>query len=1015
MTQPVDPSLIPPPPPGPAIRDGKALVRDVSTGRIMQAPPETAGQWLANGDSSGRQYQPVSEQEAQQHELQAYRSSLSQQALTAGEQFVAGTGDVIGGVLGGAQRAGSFLDEKLGTDGFFNPYWMAPPKAEEVLPQDYLQAVQERAQANPTTSGVARVAGQAAPIMLSGIGGLAGGAARGAVAGESVLSQMAARVAGQVATGAVEGGLQETLPKLANPDLDAQTLLADGALGAALGGGVGAVFGLGDAAVFGGGQLAGKALARGGRAIGAGAEGAGRLIGKGADLAEEGAAKLAKRAEGLATGETSEAARKVYNDVAGQMGVPRGLLEEVGPGGKSAAAAEDAAKNFEKIADDSAMRLQPKVTVLQEQVDDLVGIIRDRGGKADKLRSMTPEEITVDPARIGAADQLRADVAKEWRDLGAQFSGEARVAQAEEAIAAAKQAGAPRGDVAKLRREFQEIRSDVNGGTIGKIRRQFGEFQRSLDDYSVQGGDLFDRAEKLDMLKSRAQKLKIGWSRDMAASDVSGLERQQIGDFVRGFEATQEKLLLALEDKATFGDAWAKAQTGVNEALHGGGITSMKNLRKEFLMETGERSYVNGMPVMEADPAAFKTAFKRMGTAEGYRSSKVLGDYVENVQKVLDRIGDSYPLDEAGMQRLAAAKQTMLDVQNEVKGITRTSELKAMREALEEAQQKNEWLANVAPVIGAVAGGKAGAVAGTAVSAALRPAEMASLFNKVGSAMQGKANGFAQKVYSRLEKWGTGALKTTRKAGRATEEAGRSFAASASRKGEAVAAAAGKVRTSAKAVGASVSASRALWLGSDKSEGDAYLTRLGQLESFDPQTMADELHAAGVHPEIIQASVATAGRAQQYLRSVVPSYRSGGALRPGVKVAPGRMETRRFAEAWGAIADPSTVVDDLMNGTATALQVGAIRDVYPAVFFQMQKSAIDGLARADEEGRHISIAERSRLNVLLQLEGAGDPTLSDAFAQRMAGLLAQNQQAQPRPGSVQTRPRKSAAQEFFGT
>jgi hypothetical protein len=151
-----------------------------------------------------KQNQSAAIQTAQQDALQA-------QSGTSGQQLLAGIeGFARGQTLGGSDVLETQLSKAFGAEGF------SP------------QAIQQRMQANPYTSG---------------LGSMAGGAALGAETGGFGLGAAAGTIPGTIAIGGAFGaGNAVTEAALGDPQLSAQKVLSDIGWGAATGLGLGLVF-----------------------------------------------------------------------------------------------------------------------------------------------------------------------------------------------------------------------------------------------------------------------------------------------------------------------------------------------------------------------------------------------------------------------------------------------------------------------------------------------------------------------------------------------------------------------------------------------------------------------------------------------------------------------------------------------------------------------------------------------------------------------------------------------------
>jgi ParB-like chromosome segregation protein Spo0J len=154
-------------------------------------------------------------------------------------------------------------------------------------------------------------------------------------------------------------------------------------------------------------------------------------------------------------------------------------------------------------------------------------------------------------------------------------------------------------------------------------------------------------------------------------------------------------------------------------------------------------------------------------------------------------------------------------------------------------------------------------------------------------------------------------------------------------------------------------------------------------------------------PRLTQAATVTASRGAQYLESQVPRGTvAPTAFQPTRKVSPSDLQIREFAQKWAAVANPLSVVDDLRRGTVTHAQIDALKAVYPALYAEVQQKALTKIRELDSQGKRMPFNDRLQLDLFLDLNGAGEPTLAGQFVDRVASLQAAIAQraAQPKPG-----------------
>jgi len=153
-------------------------------------------------------------------------------------------------------------------------------------------------------------------------------------------------------------------------------------------------------------------------------------------------------------------------------------------------------------------------------------------------------------------------------------------------------------------------------------------------------------------------------------------------------------------------------------------------------------------------------------------------------------------------------------------------------------------------------------------------------------------------------------------------------------------------------------------------------------------------------PRLTQAATVTATRGAQYLQTQLPSGTNAPTMfQPTRKISPSDLQIREFAQKWAAVANPLSVVDDLRRGTVTHAQIDAIKNVYPQMYAEIQTKALEKIRDLDAKGKRMPFNDRLQLDLFLDLNGAGEPTLAGDFVDRVTAVQAakQQQDAQQKP------------------
>lgn len=181
--------------------------------------------------------------------------------------------------------------------------------------------------------------------------------------------------------------------------------------------------------------------------------------------------------------------------------------------------------------------------------------------------------------------------------------------------------------------------------------------------------------------------------------------------------------------------------------------------------------------------------------------------------------------------------------------------------------------------------------------------------------------------------------------------------------------------------------------------------------------------ASDTMPRLTQAATVTATKGAQYLESQLP----GGTAAPTVfqptrKTSPSDLQIREFAQKWAAVANPLSVLDDLRRGTVTHAQIDALKAVYPELYAEVQGKALDKIRELDAQGKRMPFNDRLQLDLFLDLNGAGEPTLAGKFVDRVTAMQAAKAQQDAQPKQGRSSPalgkigatRQSGAQQVLG-
>lgn len=137
---------------------------------------------------------------------------------------------------------------------------------------------------------------------------------------------------------------------------------------------------------------------------------------------------------------------------------------------------------------------------------------------------------------------------------------------------------------------------------------------------------------------------------------------------------------------------------------------------------------------------------------------------------------------------------------------------------------------------------------------------------------------------------------------------------------------------------------------------------------------------ADTAPMAANSAIATALRAQDYLQTHLPTNDLPSTMF-GHAPRTSKMEAEKWLRRARAIDDPTTVLDDLGKGKLSRDAVHAIKNVYPAIYADMQQQVMDEVLDMREMGKQLPYRDRMQLGILFEVPV--DPTLSPRLIEFM--------------------------------
>lgn len=673
-------------------------------------------------------------------------------------------------------------------------------------------------------------------------------------------------------------------------------------------------------------------------------------------------------------------------------GAERGTLQKFGAfrGTPEAATGRSLWRNREKILDQSAKRLT-------EDLDELIA----------KRPDIFEEVVDTGLKRENVATKISGDA-------GAQMQ-------------------AANAELARLRQGLQEIA--IEAETYGN-KRLVDNTRKLIHDLAdtAKRGDVPDAFIALDQAKRALQRERVHVGRSALRQQDAFVARQAraLGDKLEEMQEGTRRLLM---DDELWGAAGAD-QRAINSAWEDW-FASRRLFERNLLTQVGET--FDGRPIMRADPDKIAGYLGKIGREQGALLDEQTRHHVAATQRLTGAIGEAFDLGskKAIVDDLAAASKRIAGTLDDA---DKTIKVANQIDAVIAAEASGGPLGSVfsGAAIGTLAGGPIGTAIGAAASVLTRPGSMIRTRAAVEAMARDADNKIVQAVVGLLEGRGVkliGAGLDAMKGG------GRAAAEAAERGTTKAAAGASAARSGARSMsGAPVPEQLPAVGGSGRARKGAAVARIAAVDAFASpgeddrkayKRRADELAqvqldpvgthkrvtraiqgTADVYPDLAAETAMAALRAQAYLAAKLPVNPTERDPLTGKPVPPNVTDDDidTFKAHWDAVRNPLGVLSSAARGQLLTEQVEAIRTVYPALYDRIRFVVSEQLA----SGKHDPPYEtRIQLDLLLDLNGRGEPTLAPEF-QRTLAMVSETPEAGPEGaprggGSGRVNPRMAAA------
>ncbi len=847
-----------------------------------------------------------------------------------------------------------------------------------------------RRQALGSAATVAELAGAIAPALLTGGAGVAGtGArlgARGALrytpaglleAGGAAAERAAARalagaprmarvVAPVAARGTVEGavsaaGAQLHEDVLGERGIAVDRLLAAGGMGAILGGSFGAL-----------------------------APGVGAVALAGAKLPVAAARRVLNRASGIAddVGGAHVLERALADGNAGLIskitGAPEEAIAPLLPRLRTKEGREELGQLLEsggsaRLEERLAQESQQPIVDVRDAVTDLRKVI----GRRNKTRGVADK---LEPERRGPAIQAAAQQIDDFgahvelaMQRNAEFGGDLYDA----------------GVLKQLKSYSERARREVEEAVAGAR----AQMKRGVEDYDAHSVGLTYRA--VDSLKQDADILvrKLRQSAQRSGSitsqntlDVIIGQADDAGDAIGSLGALRRHL----EDEEVWG-AQGRAQKESNAAVRDA-IESRRNLA-----DSASKRLLDS--TKDVDPRDLLSVVRSSARWKGERITEKFRETVAKEVEAARTVARHYDLTPDQLDTLARAEQALARLDdNFARQREKVQTLDAV-EMLRSAEGNRSVSLTDASSIGAGVIERGATAAGAAIGSIGGP--VGAVAGAAVGRLVGNVAGLARRPYSLLRQY-TAIMRHIDK-GEARQASaiggflstigGKAKAAS-----EALAPAAARVGGGARAA-----ASRAAGMSAPdrRRRNDEALDR-ARAYAANPSTLAEAMRGStlgldDVAPRLAGRALEQAAVASAFLASKAPQEWSDPLGRTTMVEPHSRARFDRYADA---VLDPMQTLTRLADGTLTLEHAEALREVYPALYADVQRQVMDAMIAA----KKIPYRERVQAGVLF-----GEP----ADATTLPEAIAASQQAIAMAGAPEQSPapsvRASGAQSLRGT
>ncbi len=862
-------------------------------------------------------------------------------------------------------------------------------KTGEASAREYREATKAQFEANPHTRFAAGIAGDIGPGIL--MGGLAEGPGLADTLGEKA-TELAEHKLGYVAAkalgGSVEAGAQgigfgangaAEEAYIENTPLTRQKLWTGAFIGGALGAGIGGTIG----------------------ALGA----------------LRGGPKLSELVEGPATHEESALSKALggaepdaahAQEVAEKALAPEGVEPAPGVG---------------KALNDLLSDVQSATTTTEKSALEKYGpgAILDKARRGEALdgwtlarnRPQIIEQATKDVSEgmTTLEEKAGGDVFQQVRDLGMKREAWSKLLDPEKA---GMQIDAARGAIGDIRSKLEDMLDDTTTyGDQARLKSVFRHADKAEAELTKDGLTGEDAAMVLDGFKRDLGKLTRGSAKKLASLRQAGdFEADAVYNTAKQFSDHYEQVRQLLMDTDTWGKA-AEAQQEINKGWENW-IDSRRMYSGALMRSTGEResAEILGFKAgqrFEIDPDKVGSWIDKFGTGRGKLNDEYIRAHLDATEQLSNSIGKYVDTGKVG-ESVQAVKDAAQKIKSSLETANKTVAVSNQINSILTAQG-SMGAQLMGGAMGAITAGPLGGALGTALGAIANPGRMLrtamAIHGLVGSVDASKAD----LIDSFFEKAAAATTSTARKVGKAVEHTAHTYGEKAVEAGLETAEAEGNEGADAaehvaRKIGAAGAGFAAKFYEGAKDQATAYTKRREELAALtsNPALMVHRTQMVlgalpGIAPQLASSLAMDAARNLSLLQKMAPPATPTGGLFHGKTIRPAftpQQDMEKFAQQWDGVMNPMSVLHDLNKGALSMDKVMAARMAHPEMFADI---ATDFLERMSKMRKPMNHQAALQADLLLGLNGAGEPSVEPGFLSRIAALNQVDQQDAKSPPS----------------